>query len=173
MLGIEVCDLPAGALLSAYCREGTYTDCFVTEIERQVSLQDYVAAFYSTTLFKAERQVLKWAVAKPSTDEQVRALAQAKTEQFAAWQVEDRRDDQILLSDYRGRTRSWLMCQNTSTDAQAGTRLLFGSAVVGAQSDRANGGTLGAVFNLVLPFHQLYARALLVSARQHLIRQQD
>jgi hypothetical protein len=44
-------DLPAGALLEAYRSRG-YTDCYVTEIARSLTLEQHVAAFYTTWLLE-------------------------------------------------------------------------------------------------------------------------
>ena len=64
---IAACALPAEALLGAY-RDSGYTDCYVTAIDRAVTHAEYVEAFYTTTPFRLERLILKWSVAKPSTD---------------------------------------------------------------------------------------------------------
>ena len=54
----------------------------------------------------------------------MRELAQGRRETFAAWQVESRAPDQLLLCDFRGGTRSWLMV----IARREGTLLHFGSA---------------------------------------------
>ena len=66
MFSIESCPIPDGALLTNYLREGTYTDCYVTDIRGSVSHPQYVLAFYTTRVFKLERLILKLAVSKPS-----------------------------------------------------------------------------------------------------------
>jgi hypothetical protein len=167
---IEKCGLPEGALLRRYLRSGAYADCYVTEIARPVTHAEYVAAFYTTALFKLERLILAWLVARPSTDAQAGALAAGTLNAFAAWTVEARADDQLLLSDFRGRTRSWLMVEGTRIDGAPGTRLYFGSAVVPV-ADRISGqSTLGITFRALLGFHRLYSRALLQSAKARLTR---
>ena len=115
MLSVERCDLPKNSLLSEYRNNGVYTDCYAMDIDRKISQIEYIRAFYTTVPFKVERTILKWAVSKPSTDEDACLLAEAKVQTFAAWDVEARRDDQILLTDYRGRTRSWLMSEPSSS----------------------------------------------------------
>lgn len=170
MAAIRRCDLPPGALLSRYQRDGAYADCYVTTIGRQVSHAEYVEGFYTTPLFKTERLLLTWLAAKPSTDVDAAQLAAGARDTFAAWTVEARAPDQLLLADYQGRTRSWLMVQATSGPASAGTQLYFGSAVVPARSTRTgvDKKTLGPVFNVLLGFHKLYSRALLTAAASRL-----
>lgn len=89
----------------------------------------YVIAFYTNSIFKIERIILKWIVAKPSTDLQAQHLADGSIDTFAAWQVEDRSENQLLLADFQGRTRSWLMVVPLVVGDEVHTRLYFGSAV--------------------------------------------
>lgn len=109
MPSIHRCELPHGALLEKYQSRGAYADCYVTEIARPVSQAEYVQAFYTSPLFKVERLLLAWLVSKPSTDAQASQLASGTLDSFAAWSVEERREDQLLMCDFQGRTRSWLM----------------------------------------------------------------
>ena len=160
-------ELPAHALLRRYLRDGHYADCYVVEVAATVSQAEFVEAFYTTPLFKIERAILAAAVRKPSNDDEVRALARGERQAFAAWTVEDRSDTQLLLADFMGRTRSWLMAEPSGT---GGTRLHFGSAVV-PKRDRDTGQTsLGTGFGLMLGLHKLYSRALLAAARSRLRR---
>lgn len=173
MPSIQRPELPHGALLKRYQSEGTYADCYATEITRHVSLAEYVQAFYTTPLFKIERRLLAWLVSKPSTDAQAGQLACGTLDSFAAWSVEERREDQLLMCDFQGRTRSWLMVVAAQSENSGGTRLYFGSAVVPARAARAGARTpgLGLTFRLLLGFHKLYSRALLFSAKSRLMRQ--
>lgn len=170
MTPVHPCPLPETALLRAYLREGAYADCYSTVIPATVSHEQYVEAFYTTWVFKLERHILKWAVAKPSTDDQARQLATGVIDEFAAWRVEQRGPRQLLLSDYRGSTRSWLMVAPLQPGDGTGTRLYFGSAVV-AKGKTADGlPEFGLVFHALLGFHQLYSRILLGAARARLLR---
>lgn len=159
-------DLPPGALLATYRESGAYTDCYVTALARPVSLAAYVDAFYTTPLFKLERRILAAFARRPSTDFQARQLAIGQLEAFAAWRVEARRADQILLCDMTGRTRSWLMVQ--AADPGGATRLYFGSAVVPVAGPASGERRMGFVFRALLGFHKLYSRALLHAARHRL-----
>ena len=169
MDSIQKCDLPEGSLLLRYRENGAYTDCYSVEVNREISQAEYIRAFYTTIPFKLERFILKWAVSKPSTDEEVGLLAEAKTERFAAWYVEERQEHQILLSDYRDRTRSWLMSKPSGSEANKSTQLYFGSAVVPASANAKEKQHKRSTFSVLLQFHKLYSRILLSSARSQLI----
>lgn len=170
MASIQVCELPEGALLTHYARAGAYTDCYRTKLPKQISLAQYIEAFYTGGLFKLERLVLKWLVSKPSTDAHVQELASGVRMDFAAWRVEDRTADQLLMCDYRGYTRSWLMVEPSGANGSATTNLYFGSAVVPG-TDKATGQSrFSTSFGVLVRFHKLYSRALLSSARSQLER---
>lgn len=153
--------LPDIALLQRYAaRPECYTDCYCTEVAGIVDFPTFVSAFYTTPLFKLERLILRVAVKRPSTDDDARALARDDSDQFAAWTVEARAENQLLLCDMAGATRSWLMAEPLG----GATLLYFGSAVV--PRDGAQG--MGLSFRLLLGFHKAYSRALLWSARRRL-----
>ena len=166
MAAVTRCEIPPGTLLASYVRAGVYADCYATDLERRVSHSEYVEAFYTTALFKVERLILQHAAARPSTDLDAKRLAGAEADTFAAWKVENRARDELLLADFSGRTRSWLMVSPSETDA--GTRLYFGSAVVPRGRAGSEEGTLGWTFTSLLGFHKLYSRALLGAARRRL-----
>lgn len=158
--------LPPGTLLARYAAAGAYTDCYVTELPGPVTQADFVHAFYTGAVFRIERLLIRWFLARPSTDAQVRQLAAGETDEFAAWRVEGRTSDELLLCDIAGRTRSWLM---TAAEGE-GTRLHFGSAVV-PERDRVTGeARMGLPFKALLGFHRLYSRVLLGAARRRLLK---
>jgi len=165
-------DLPTAALLRRYVDTGGYTDCYFTEIAARVSHAEYIEAFYTTAIFRLERLILKWAVSKPSTDEDVRRLARGELEVFAAWSVEGRAPDQLLLCDYMQRTHSWLMVaplDSRGGGQSGGTRLYFGTAVVPTRNRSAKQ-RLGSPYDEMLGFHKLYSKILLSAARSRLVR---
>jgi len=170
MFSIRACALPEQALLAKYAGGSAYTDCYATEVARPVSHAEYVEAFYTGALFKLERLLLAWFVSKPSTDMQAKELASGLLDTFAAWQVEARSVDQLLLCDFRGRTRSWLMVAPAGSGGSAFTRLYFGSAVVPILDKASGQATLGLTFKALLGFHKVYSRALLSAARSRLTR---
>jgi hypothetical protein len=159
--------LPEAALLQRYLGRG-YTDCWATEVEGLVPHAAYVEAFYTTPVFRLERWILRIAVSRPSTDDDARRLAAGESDAFAAWSVEARAPDQLLLCDMLGRTRSWLMV--TPGDAPERTRLWFGSAVVAARDEKTGEPVLGRSYSALLGFHKLYSRVLLSAARARLRR---
>jgi len=152
--------LPETGLLQRYAESGEYTDCFATDIPFQSSLPEYVTAFYTTALFKAERRILDWLASLPSTDDEARQLARGKRDAFAAWTVEDRRDDQLLLIDVRQQTGSWFMYEAQGS----GSRLYFGSVVFKRKATPI-GRELRWTYRLLLGMHRFYSRALLSAAR--------
>lgn len=147
--------LPPGTLIQGYHDAGDYTDCFVGEVPGPVSQARYVEAFYTSRLFKLERLVLALLVAKPSTDEGARRLAAGETETFAAWSVEARTADELLMCDYQEMTRSWLMSRRGADR----TTLCFGTVVAPRRREGAR-----KVFTALTWAHRIYARALLRSA---------
>ena len=163
---MEARPVPGSSLLARYLRDAHYADAFSTDTARAVAFADYVTAFYTTPVFRLERLILKYAVAKPSTDADARALADG-ADTFAAWRVEARGTDELLLCDYMGRTRSWL---RTEALDGGGTRLWFGSAVVPVADANTGRPRLGVPFNALLGFHRLYSRVLLGAAAARLDR---
>jgi hypothetical protein len=154
------CVLPRHALLKRYHDSGNYTDCFCAAVAGGFSHADYVEAFYTSPLFKLERMIISLFVRKPSTDAEAKALAHAQADRFSAWTVEARDTDQLLVCDYQGKTRSWLMVTHDGPS----TQLWFGTAIVKQKARLSLG------FTVLLPFHWLYSRGLLWSAARNLQR---
>ena len=101
--------LPDDALLWRYRgKQGHYTDCYACTVEGPVEFGTFVFSFYTTWLFRCERLILKLLVKRPSTDHDASSLASGASKTFAAWTVEARSTDEILMCDMAGRTRSWL-----------------------------------------------------------------
>jgi hypothetical protein len=164
---VHPCEVPEAALLYRYKEEAGYADCYVTEIAGAVSQAAFVEAFYTSALFKVERTILKLLASRPSSDAEARQLAAGMVSSFAAWRVEGRSADQLLLADFAGRTRSWLMALPVDTGAR--TRLYFGSAIVPRAASRSSRSKMGLVFHALLGFHKLYSRLLLTAARSRLL----
>lgn len=161
---IESIPAPDEALHAKYARSGAYIDCFTTVVSARISHAQFVEAFYTSRVFKLERLILKWTVDKPSTDAQARELAAGVLDRFAAWTVEGRSTDQLLMCDYLGQTRSWLMIAPCERDGSAATRLYFGSVVVAVRR---------FPFNVLLGFHRLYSRVLLRSSTARLAKSSE
>lgn len=80
---------------------------------------------------------------------------------FAAWRVERRGVNELLLRDESLATRSWFWVQSLGTD---GTRLVFDSAVI------ADDAPMHPALRLILSVHMLYSKALLTAARNRLLK---
>ena len=173
MFLIKKCTVPDNTLLDKYLGNGAYTDCYTTEISSSVSFPEFIFSFYTTPLFKLERLILKLTVSKPSTDAQARELADGEINKFAAWHVEGRSENEILMCDFRGRTRSWLMVNPINTVGNLRTQLYFGSAVVPIRNSKTGEHSLENGFRLLLGFHQIYSMLLLHSARSRIGQQQS
>ena len=168
-MSIKPCQLPNGALLRTYRQSGTYTDSYTTEISGAVTQAQYVTAFYTSAIFKLERLILKWAALRPSSDVEAARLADGNTDTFSAWKVENRCENQLLMCDFQGRTRSWFMVEPIDGD-EAGikTRLYFGSAVLPVKNNKTGRSSLSPVFYALLGFHKIYSVVLLYSAKTSL-----
>jgi hypothetical protein len=170
MLGgaIEPCPLPPHALLDKYAGTGAYTDCYAVDVAGSVSHAAYVEAFYTGKIFKLELLLLRWLFSKPSTDIQAKQLAVSEIDSFSGWRVEDRNTDQLLMCDFSGKTRSWLMVAALSEGSAPATRLYFGSAVLARGTKAAGEPRMGTLFRPLLRFHKRYSRVLLDGARARL-----
>lgn len=165
MASIEPVEIAQDALLARYAGPDGYADCYAIRVPCAIGFAEYVEAFYTTLPFRAERLLLAWLVARPSSAAQAKELAAGTRQEFAAWKVEARADKQLLMCDFQGRTRSWL---GVEPDAGGGTRLLFGSAVVAVRDRRSGERGLGTLYSALLGFHRLYSRVLLGAAARRL-----
>ncbi len=166
MKAIKPCEVPLDSLLRKYKDNNGYADCYVIEVAGRVSQAAFIEAFYTSPLFKVERTILKHLASKPSTDGEARQLANGSADRFAAWRVEGQTASELLLADFTGRTRSWLMAAPFDGGAiGVGTRLYFGSAVVAHRSRGGENAGMGWGFHALLGFHRLYSRLLLRAAK--------
>ncbi len=175
MSAVKAAPIPEVALLHKYSIESAsdganaYADCYSVEISRSVSLAEFVFAFYTTPVFKLERLILRFLAKSPSTDNQAQQLADGSIHVFAAWNEEQRADNQLLMCDFRGRTRSWFMVTpQTLASGQSISLLRFGSAIVPEQNRQTGKLEIGGAYKIVLGFHKLYSRILLGAAKRHL-----
>lgn len=155
-------ELPAYALLANYRASGAYTDCYAVRVAGEVSLAEFIEAFYTTRLFKLERWILSSLLNRPSTDEDAAQLATGMRDRFAAWKVEARSESEILLD--AGQTRSWL-CVARSNGELESTQLCFGSAVLPLGAGKG----FGWWFHALLGFHRVYSRLLLSAAARRVL----
>ena len=166
---IRTCDLPADAFLRRYAQDGNYTDCYLIEVPGHIPLGLFIEAFYTTWLFKAERALLSLA-GYDSTDADAAHLARRQSVSFAAWRVEDRGEDQLLMCDATGRTRSWFKVAMISVETSVTTRLYFGSGITAVKRGNDGHASIGPVFDALTGFHKLYSRGLLAATTHKIVR---
>lgn len=165
MSQITASALPPRAFLARFeTQPNVHTDCFQTSLARDVSLEEYVNAFFNTWLFRIERLILKLTIGKPSTDADIARLANGSADHMAAWRVLERGDNQLLLEVPDTAVRTWLMRQVDGDQ----THLYFGSALLALRKDKEGNPTIGPVFRGLMGFHKFYARALLFCAKRAL-----
>lgn len=161
---IEAIAPPTGSLLARELTPGGYADSWITVIDRAVSLPEFIVAFWTTPVFRAERVVLA-ALGWPSTEVDARALGAGASERFAAWRVSARREQEILLHDTSGRTCSWFQVEALD---RTGTRLWFGSSITAVSAGEGSAPDIGRGFRMMLGAHRLYSRVLLAQAYRRL-----
>jgi len=173
MFSIERTSVPEDALLKTFRggahpeRWGRYGDCFAVLIDHPVGLSEFVAAFYTSPVFRIERWLLSCMVGTASTDNDARGVAEGSRSNFAIWRVGDRTPTQLLMCDRYERTRSWFRVVPANDDC---TSLQFGSAISDTGNARARSNTLGTTFNLLLGVHIVYSQVLLHAAKLRLMR---
>ncbi|MDF1668425.1 MAG: hypothetical protein P1U83_02320 [Roseovarius sp.] len=167
---VQQVQVPEGSFLDHFARQdGVYADCFAVEINSDIAFGDYIEAFYTTPLFKAERLILRLIAKAPSTDDEARLLGIGDLDKFAIWRVKERAESQLLMKAV-GRTSSWFMTVPVSPGR---TRLMFGSVVVPHGYPKPGAAKMGFGFSALLGLHKLYSRRLLASARKRLLRSQN
>jgi hypothetical protein len=165
MPSVLPCEVPLNSFLRHYKDADGFTDCYVTEVRGAVSQEAFINAFYTSPLFKVERTILAVLASKPATDADARQLAEGTAGKFSAWRVEQQSSTELLLADFMGRTRSWLMAAPAGPPGeQASTLLYFGSAVLPARSRQGAKPRMGWLFHTLLGFHKAYSRLLLSAA---------
>jgi len=162
---VRPCEVPRDTSLRRYKDAAGYADCYVIEIPGVITQQAFITAFYSSPLFKVERTILRFLASKPATDADVERLAVGGAATFSAWRVEAQSSSELLLADFTGRTRSWLMAlPAVDAASKPSTLLYFGSAVVSQPRGGSGAPTMGNLFSALLGFHRLYSRLLLAAA---------
>lgn len=161
-------ELPSNALSATYKTQGAFVDCYYSEVAKDISLDEYIQAFYTTPLFKLERSFLSLATFEGASDHDALSLSLGKSDRYSIWTVEGREANQIMMRDFTGNTRSWLMVQKAS-GGKTGTRLYFGSVVVPKGRTESGQASFGGLFHLLGKFHQIYSKALLTAAYKRLL----
>jgi hypothetical protein len=166
--------VPEDALLCTYRgghrpeRWGGSGDCFSVAVDRMTPLAEFVFAFYTSPVFRIERLILRLLAGAPSTDAEVRWLAEGSGTSFAIWRVGERTATQLLMCDRYERTRSWF---GVVPLKDGKTLLQFGSAVASGSAHRKTAGAArGNLFQLLLKFHIVYSQILLHAAKRGVMR---
>ena len=169
MPALQPCEVPLNSFLHLYKDGPGYADCYVSQVPGAVTQAAFIEAFYTSPLFKIERTLLHYLASKPATDADAKVLAGGGATWFSAWRVEAQSSAELLLADFTGRTRSWLMAAPAPLGNDLpGTLLYFGSAVVPLAGQGAQ--SMGWGFHALLGFHRLYSRMLLRAASQRVSR---
>ncbi|MCP5076193.1 MAG: hypothetical protein GY947_23225 [Rhodobacteraceae bacterium] len=155
---VRSCDLSYDSLLRQ-ATAGAYWDCYTCRVDIVASLEAFVLAFYSSRAFWPERALLS-AAGLVCRLEQAAEMVQGTADQYAAWTVEARNRDEMLMRDVRGVTRSYFSVR----ELERGTELRFGSGVGTGEKE------MSRVMKLLQPFHRWYSRVLLTAARERLLR---
>ena len=162
---ITACSLPENAFLKSYAsRPGHYTDCFETDVAFDVSLKDFIEAFFTSPILRLERRLLGLA-GMPSKHQDALSLADGTGHKIAGWEIEQRDENQLLLTIFQNGIRTWLMV----SPIESGTKLLFGSAVIPKYTDSETP-KVGGVMRALTGFHLLYSRIVLSAAKWQLKR---
>jgi hypothetical protein len=172
MSNITEAKIPLGSLTNSYANAGAFVDCYYVDIPKEVTLEHYLEAFYTTPLFKVERTLLSVITCKFALDIEAKALSLGHSERYSIWTVEKRISDQIILRDVTKKTRSWLMVQKPSASKSETTRLMFGSVVIPKEITENGQGKFGILFHGLSRFHRRYSRALLNAAYKRLLKSQ-
>jgi hypothetical protein len=162
-------ELPSDALTATYKEQGAFVDCYSIDIATDISLIKYIQAFYTTSIFKLERSLLSLVTLKRTKDDEAVELSWGRSDNYSIWTVEGRESNQIMLCDFTGNTRSWLMVEKSS-GSEISTCLYFGSVVVPKGKVENGQASFGVLFHLFGKFHQVYSRALLNAAYRKLLR---
>ena len=170
MFPIASCPLPENAIIykhhkSSHQDVDTYTDCYLVNFDRPVTLAEYVFAFYTKPVFRLERFILKYLADRLSSDHKAKQLSEWAIDEFSARTVADRTPEQLLMRDLKGRTRSWFMIVPQNAAATTNSTFHFWFGVVPYQKTAMGDPRIGGGFRLLLGFHESYPRVLLYAAK--------
>ncbi len=169
MHSVKSAIIPENGLIQTYAsQKDCYVDCYYTDVPKHVRLEEFIVAFFTTPVFRLERKLLGIFASRPSTDTDVKNLAQGSSDVLAFWKIELREDNQLLLAVVNSPIRSWLMIAPLADDANQ-TRLYFGSVVLPKINKDTGEAKMGLLFNSLLGFHKVYSKILLSLAKRRLL----
>lgn len=169
---IAECIIPEKSVLhpqnSRYSPEYHYTDSFYCDFSsdgsENISFENYIYSFYTSSVFKLERFILRLFLRKSITDQMAGELAKGERQSYAAWNEEFRDGDQLLMADFMGSTKSWFMLERGAN----GSRLYFGTVVMSKKDRQGRVKPPMPFFQWTVPAHKFYSKALLWSAKRRL-----
>lgn len=165
---ISECALPDRSVLhpshERYSSEYHYTDSFMYESTENISFESFIHSFYVSKVFKLERFLLRLFLRKSITDGMAEELAKGERDNYAAWNEEYRNDNQLLMADITGSTKSWFMVEKHSN----GCKLYFGTVVMSKKDKAGQPKSPMPLFSWTVPAHKFYSKALLWSAKKQL-----
>lgn len=161
---VRAVDIPSGTMLKAYqAQEGCYTDCYAVDVAGAPDIERFIRIFFDTSIFRLERRILALSGLEATHADDVDALARGHRSRFAAWRLEGKTADELMLRFERPSGRTWLHVADVP-DQSGQARLFFGSALLPGARDNDKRPTIGWSLHAFLPFHRLYARMLLRAA---------
>ena len=163
MTRITAPPLPPQSLLARIRGPECYRDAFRASVAGEVSLGELVTAFFSSRAFLAERMALHL-IGRGADHADIAALAAGRTERFAAWQMEAREENELLMHDFLDQTCCWLAVSHGAggplPEPRPGTTdIWFGTAVREFE---------GPIVSRLRGAHRWYARKLLGAAARGL-----
>jgi hypothetical protein len=141
-------------------------DCFAITVDRSVTLAEFVFAFYTSPVFRIERQILRIFAGAPSLDSDALQLAEGTVSSFAIWRLGERTETQLLMCDRYERTRFWFRVVRLDAGK---TLLQFGSAVASGD-EMAQSKLRGSFLQLLLRLHVIYSHILLHAAKRGVMK---
>lgn len=168
MFSVKTGEIPETGSLAKYRdHPGCYTDCFFVDVPGDISLSEYISAFFNNFPMRVERSMLTLLASKPSSIEDVQHLALGTNDKLAIWETEEREQNQLLMSVGNGPIRSWWMIAPPSNNEKH-TRLFFGSAFLPRSENSSGEPKKGIIFHALLGFHKFYSRLLLWMVKRNL-----
>jgi hypothetical protein len=170
MTQVTASELPPESLLARLRGPECYRDAFRASVAGDVSLGELITAFFSSRVFLTERMALHL-IGRGAGHRDIAALAAGRTERFAAWEVEAREENELLMHDFLDKTCCWLAVSSRREDAALDAPLpvpetgrayiWFGTAVREFE---------GPIVSRLRDAHRWYARLLLEAAARRLAR---
>ncbi|QZD91391.1 hypothetical protein K3162_07340 [Qipengyuania xiapuensis] len=168
MIQVTAPQLPPESLLARRRGPECYRDAFRASVTGEVSLGELITAFFSSRTFLTERMALHL-IGRGAGHAEIAALAAGRTQRFAAWEVEAREEEELLMHDFLDKTCCWLAVSSRGEDGaldgplpvpETGrTYIWFGTAVREFE---------GPIVSRLRGAHRWYARHLLEAAARRL-----